>query len=302
MEWSWIVLAVVADIAVYCWHGLRWSLLLHPVVKVSIARTIRAIYVGLFANEVLPFRVGEVLRCYLLTRWTALPFSVSLASALIERLFDGIWMYVCLLAALQLVMVPRQLRYLDEAAYFLGIVLLIGTVVLGIALFQRHMARPFLTGARWKLRIAILLDDLALMGHSRYLARAFLQSLPYLLLQVVPIWASFRGYGLDLPISAAFVVMVFVRLGTSIPSAPGNLGLFQFLTKECLQHVFQVPGPEAARFSLVLWGIVTLPLLIAGSMALIVTGAKLGELQRAAATEAKKQESRTEQAPESTGA
>jgi hypothetical protein len=292
MDWSWVAIAVAADIAVYVWHGLRWGLLLHPVVPIPLARTVRAIYVGLFANEVLPFRAGELLRCYLLTRWTSLPFSVSIASALIERLFDGIWMYLCLLLALQMVMLPPPLRHLDDAAYLLGVLVLIGAVVLGVALFQRHMADPFLHGAPWKRRVAVLLDDLALMGHSRYLARAFVQSLPYLLLQVVPIWASFRGYGLDLSVSAAFVLMLFLRLGTAIPSAPGNLGLFQLLTKECLQHLFQVPADEAARFSLVLWGIVTLPLLTAGFVALAVTGARIGELRKAAAAEALKQESR----------
>ena len=85
MKWSWLVLAAVADLSVYCWHGLRWSILLRPIVKIGASRTIRAIYVGLFANEVFPFRIGELLRCFLLTRWTSLPFSVSLASALIER-------------------------------------------------------------------------------------------------------------------------------------------------------------------------------------------------------------------------
>jgi hypothetical protein len=103
---------------------------------------------------------------------------------------------------------------------------------------------------------------------------------------VIPIWASFKGFGLDLSIGAAFVVMVFVRLGTSVPSAPGNLGLFQLLTRECLQYLFLVPAAEAARFSLVLWGIVTVPLLLAGGIALIVTGARIGELKKAAEQEA----------------
>jgi hypothetical protein len=286
MQWSWIALAVVADITVYVWHGLRWRLLLRPVVAVNVERPVRAIYIGLFANEILPFRVGELLRCYLMSRWTRLPFSVSVSSAVIERVFDGIWLYLCLLAALQVVQIPRQLRYLDDAAYILGVVVLIAGAVLAVALFQRHMARPFLTGARWRRRVAVLFDDLAQMGHSGYLGWAFLQSLPYLLLQVVPIWASFRAYGLDLSIVAAFVLTVFVRLGTVIPSAPGNLGVFQFLTKECLQHLYNVPAASAARFSLVLWGIVTLPLLVLGLVALAITGARIGELRRAAEQEA----------------
>ncbi|HEX5431613.1 MAG TPA: lysylphosphatidylglycerol synthase transmembrane domain-containing protein, partial [Bryobacteraceae bacterium] len=101
MDWKWVAVAVAGDIAVYLWHGLRWSLLLRPLVRAGYWRTVRAIYVGLFANEVLPFRAGEVLRCYLLSRWTELPFSVSLSSAVIERVFDGIWLCACLFLALR---------------------------------------------------------------------------------------------------------------------------------------------------------------------------------------------------------
>jgi glycosyltransferase 2 family protein len=115
-----------------------------------------------------------------------------------------------------------------------------------------------------------------------------LQSLPYLLLQVIPIYAALQAYPFNLSdrfdptIGVAFALMVILRLGSVVPQAPGNLGLFQFLTKEALERIFNVVPAEAARFSLVLWGTVTIPLLVAGFVALMVTGSKLFELKRAA--------------------
>jgi len=95
-----------------------------------------------------------------------------------------------------------------------------------------------------------------------------------------------KGYGFDdLSLTQAFALMVILRLGSVVPQAPGNLGLFQFLTKETLEKVFNVVPAEAARFSLVLWGVVTLPLLIAGFAALTITGAKISALRQAAHTE-----------------
>lgn len=286
MNWWWVALAVVADIAVYCWHGWRWSLLLHPIEPVKYWMTVRAIYVGLFANEVLPFRAGELLRCYLMSRWTALPFSVSLSSALIERIFDGIWLCSCLMLTLQFVKFPRNLRYLVDGGYGLGIVVLGLTALLGLAMFRRHKTRAVLSGTTWQRHIRVLIDDLSLIGHSRYLYLAFLQSLPYLLLGVIPIYASFKGYGFEeLSLGQAFTLMVILRLGGVVPQAPGNLGLFQLLTKMSLVEIFNVVPVEAERFSLVLWGIVTLPLLTAGFVALIITGVRLGALRRAADAE-----------------
>ena len=56
MHWGWVGAAVLFDILVYFLQGWRWSLLLRPVADIPYARSIRAIYVGLFANEILPLR------------------------------------------------------------------------------------------------------------------------------------------------------------------------------------------------------------------------------------------------------
>jgi uncharacterized membrane protein YbhN (UPF0104 family) len=105
---------------------------------------------------------------------------------------------------------------------------------------------------------------------------------------VIPIYASFRGYGFDdLALVDAFALMVILRLGSVVPQAPGNLGLYQFLAAESLIKIFNVVPDQAHRFAQVLWGIVTLPLLIGGVVALSVTGARIGELRRAAHAETK---------------
>jgi uncharacterized membrane protein YbhN (UPF0104 family) len=282
MNWWWLGLAVVADISVYCWQTVRWRLLLLPVEPVTFRQGVSAIYVGLFANEVLPFRAGEILRCYLVSRWTKLPFSVALSSALIERIFDGIWLCLCLILTMRFVRVP----WLKDGGYLLGTVVLSGAALLALAMFLRQRTRALLLGDGWQRHLRVLIDDLNLIGHSRYLYFAFLQSLPYLLLQVIPIYAAFQAYGFDLSIGVAFALMVILRLGSVIPQAPGNLGIYQLVTKEVLERVFNVPGAEAARFSLVLWGTVTIPLLLAGLVALMASGSRLFELKRAAEGEA----------------
>jgi uncharacterized protein (TIRG00374 family) len=288
MDWWWLGLAVVADIAVYCWQALRWRMVLRPVEPVSFRQAVSAIYIGLFANEVLPFRAGEILRCYLVSRWTKLPFSVAISSFLIERIFDGIWLCLCLLLAIRLLRVHHHIGWLVRGGYIVGLVVLAGAALLALAVFLRQKTRALFSGDGWQRHLRVLIDDLNLIGHSRYLYFAFLQSLPYLLLQVVPIYAALQAYkfdespGFDPSLGVAFALMVILRLGSVVPQAPGNLGLFQFLTKEALQRMFHVAPAEAARFSLVLWGTVTLPLLVAGFFALMVTERKLFDLKRAA--------------------
>ena len=85
LDWRYVTLAVIFDLAVYVSHGWRWNILLRPVACPSLWRTVQAIYIGLYANEVLPLRTGEVIRCYLLAHWNNIPISIAGASAAIER-------------------------------------------------------------------------------------------------------------------------------------------------------------------------------------------------------------------------
>jgi hypothetical protein len=255
---------------------------LRPVVSSSFSQATRAIFVGLFASEVLPFRGGEAVRCFLMTRWTKLPFSVSVASVLIERVFDGAWLWLGLWISLKYVELPRQLGYVND---LLGLFVLGGAATLGLALVRPRPPRSALRRPGWRHHLAVLMDDLALIGHSRYLYFALLMSVPYLLLQVIPIWAAFEAYGFDLGIGAALALMLLLRLASVLPQAPLSLGLFQILTKQFLVRAYDVDPSDAGRFSVVLWCVVKATPLIAGFIALAITGAKIGELKKAADAE-----------------
>ncbi len=285
MNWWWVALAILADVAVYTFQAQRWSMLLRPVEPASLWQTLRAVYVGLFGNEVLGFNAGEIVRCYLVTKWTKLPLSVSLASAVIERIFDGIWLSLAVLLTLRIVPRPHHAKLLIGSEYVLIGFVVIGGLLLGAAMFYPHHARTMLAGNSWKRHLRVLIDDLSLIGHSRYLYYAFFTSLGYLVFQTIPIWASFKGYGFeDLGLSYAFAAAVIMRMSSAVPQAPGNIGIY-IATKYILTKILGVVPRDAENFAVVFWGIVTLRLIIGGIIALFVTGARFGELRRAARTE-----------------
>jgi uncharacterized protein (TIRG00374 family) len=278
MNWKWVGAAVIFDVLVYFLQGWRWSLLLRPVAYIPYARSIRAIYVGLFANEVLPLRTGEVIRCYLLGRWSGLPFTVALSSAIIERVFDGIWLIVCWLVTAQFVALPEIYHTLGKG---LAVVVLVGAGLLAAAMFARHRTREAFANNKYLSKLNVLLEDLHIIGHSKYLYISALASLPYLLLQVLPIYALAHGYGIPISLGQGFALMVILRLVSVVPQAPGNLGTFQAAAAFGL-IMFGVDDSLARRFSFVMWAVITFPLLIVGFIALAITGLKLSELRRQA--------------------
>lgn len=292
LDWRWVALAAISDIFVYVIQGWRWSLVLRPVAPASNWSSVRAIFVGLFASEVFPLRAGELIRCFLQARWTEIPASVTLASALIERIFDGLFLLVGLFFSLDYVRhfklnrgQARAITILTDGSISLALLILISGALLAVVMFWRQQALDTFLNARMFSWVHVLIEDLHLIGHSRYLYFAALMSIPYLLMQVVPIYALMQAYALDEASWArAAALMVLLRLGSVAPQAPGNVGLFQVISTLGLT-LFGVQQAEARRFTLLLWGVITLPLLVAGFVAMVVTGAKIGEIHREARAE-----------------
>jgi glycosyltransferase 2 family protein len=289
LDWRWVTIAAVADVLIYVVQGWRWGLLLRPVTPVSPWASVGAIFVGLFANEVLPLHAGELIRCFLMARWSKIPISVTMASALIERIFDGMLLIAGLILSVRYIRHfplssghTRAIGIITTGSIFLAILLLICAALLAIAMYWREQTLDALLDARLFSWAHVFIEDLHLIGHSRYLYFSVAVSIPYLLLQIVPIYAIMQAYGFDgVSWAQAGALMVLLRLGTVLPQAPGNIGLFQVVSTLVLT-LFGVPVATARRFAAILFAVVTLPLLIVGFFALVASGAKMGDIQREA--------------------
>jgi hypothetical protein len=95
IDWWWVLPALVLDVLSYLSQGERWRRLLRPLGRISTLRTTQAIYAGLFINEILPMRVGEIGRAYLVSRWLERPFLAVVPSMAVERLMDAVWLRTC---------------------------------------------------------------------------------------------------------------------------------------------------------------------------------------------------------------
>ena len=283
MNGRWVLLAVTSDICVYVLHGLRWKLLLNPVERVPFWDCVRAIYVGLFANETLPLRAGELIRCFLLSKSSGIPISVSFASALIERIFDGVWLMCCFFTSLHMGRLPGVLV---KGGYILGVMIALLGILLAYAMYARKQSLDLFLGMSWPRWLNTLIEDLHLIGHSRFLYLSFLVSGIYMLSQMVPIYATIRASNLPVPWTAAFTMMVLLRLSSIVPQAPGNLGSFQWVTARTL-ILFGLASALSKRFSLILWAVLTLPLIVIGFIALALEGVNLSHIHRQATASAR---------------
>jgi glycosyltransferase 2 family protein len=279
LDSRWVLLAVVADLVVYVVHGWRWKTLLAPVARLKFWRTVQAIYIGLFANELLPLRPGELIRIYLMAHWNDLRISLGFASWAIERLIDGFWLVAAFLVLAELVSsIPKDLVIGVE---IMGSLLVLGVTALVAVVMRKEHAHAALAESRWAATLRHVIEGLQLMGNARTLTYTALISLLYLAVQFVPIFALMKADGLDLSFWAAAAVVTVVRIATVIPNAPGNLGLGQAAYFLALK-LFEIEDKHAKDLSLIMYLASTLPLLLGGAVATALTGLNLSELRERA--------------------
>lgn len=276
LDWKWVAIAVAADLAVYVCHAWRWNTLLSPVVRLGLWRTVQSIYIGLFANEVLPLRVGELIRCYLLAHWNGLRLSLGLASAAVERVIDGFWMLGAFLITASFVKgIPRDITILVQG---LAGLLLISAAALAWTVLHKHNAAAVLRESRWSSGLRHVIEGLHLMGNPKTLGATGLISLLYLLIHMFSYYALLKADLFDFSFWAAAGITVIIRLATVIPNAPGNIGVVNLACVVAMQP-FGVEKNDAATFSIILFGALTAPLLVGGAVATALAGLNIGELR-----------------------
>lgn len=281
MHWRWVALAIASNALLYLLAAWRWQLLLKPIEPVRFAETAQALYVGLFANEVRS-PAGELVRCFLLSRSSGIPISVTFASALIERIFDGIWLMAGFFLCLHIGRLPGVLL---KGGYILGIMIVVLAALLGYAMYAKKQSLDLVFGLAWPRWFNTLIEDLHLIGHSRYLYFSFLVSGAYLLAQVLPIYTLVTANGLGVPWTASFTTMILLRLSSIVPQAPGNLGSLWVTARTLI--MFGLAAPHARRFALMLWAILTIPLILIGFVALALEGINMTHLHKEATAAAK---------------
>ena len=279
LSWGWVLVAVIADLTVYLVHGWRWKTLLGPVARLRYWRTVQAIYIGLFANEVLPLRPGEIIRIYLMSHWNDLRISLGFASWAVERVIDGLWLLVAFSVMAGLVKgIPKDLVI---AVQILGAVLILATIGLVAVVLRKEEAHAAVAESRWAATLRHIIEGLHLMGNIRTLSLTALISLLYLMVQFVPIYALMKADHLDLSFWAAGAVVTVVRIATVVPNAPGNLGVGQLAYFISLR-LFELDEHDARNLSQIMYFAATLPLLLGGALATALTGVNIGELRERA--------------------
>jgi len=284
LNWWWVTLGVFSDILSYASQGYRWHLLLKPLGEIGTLRATQAVYSGLFVNEILPMRIGEIARAYLVSLWMKKDIVAVIPSMALERLFEGIWLAAGMGVIAIFVPLPRNLL---RAGDIFGLAVLVVTgAVLYLTLRKKRegAAEKAKKTFRWKplqrlLSVPGRLEGgLRTIGISRYSVTAFFVSLLLYVFQALAFWFIMKAYGLHLSIWVGAAVFLIVHFGTALPNTPANIGTYQLFCVLGLT-LFRVEKTAAAGFSIVVFVLLTIPLWVIGFFALGQSGLTLSAIK-----------------------
>lgn len=260
-NYLWVALVVVCTLLSYVLRTIRWGRILQPTHQLPFTTLLPVLFIGFMANNVLPARVGELVRAYALGQKTGLSKSLGLATILIERLCDGISLVVALGVVSVFFPLPTWGRGVGYVAGTLFLVAVVGSLLVlarepvALGLLGR-LTRPLpvrLAGAIQEKAGAFVVGLRALRSGSNLLLIAgwslliwSVETTSYLL--VIKSFNPTLSRGT--PLIAALLMMVMVNLGTLIPSAPGYVGVFQAFGVLALS-AFGIPSGVALGVAIV---------------------------------------------------
>jgi glycosyltransferase 2 family protein len=228
VRWEWVAAAIGLNLASVLARALAWD----TTIKQSIDKpqprfrlVFSAFSVGLFANAVLPGRVGEVARVVVLRR--RLPGRKGLAATLVGSVFAH-RMFDVPAAATLVVFVLATAKLPGWALGSIAAALAIGLTLMLVALFlARRQHRELQELGRIRMLLARAREGLAILRSPK--AAAIAVGFQYLgwFCQLLAVWAAMRAFHIYQPLSVAGLVLVLINVVTIVPFWPGNVGVVQ---------------------------------------------------------------------------
>jgi glycosyltransferase 2 family protein len=228
VRWQWVVGAIGLNVASVLTRALAWETTINQSLEPPHPRfplVFSAFSVGLFANAVLPGRVGELARVVVLRR--RLPNRRGTTATLIGSVFAHRMFDVPPAATLVVfVLVTAKLPgwALGSIAAALGIGVLLMLIALGLA---RRQHRELQEVGRMRLLLARGREGLTILRTPK--AAAIAVTFQYLgwFCQLLAVWAALRAFHIYQPLAVAGLVLVLINVVTIVPFWPGNVGVVQ---------------------------------------------------------------------------
>jgi uncharacterized protein (TIRG00374 family) len=284
----WLLPGVIVYFISVWFRAWRWGFLLRSSKHIPTRRLFPVVVIGYMGNDILPFRLGEVLRAYVLWRKEGTNVGTTLTTAVMERLFDGLTMVVFILFGLLFVPLSAFLSQLVTVAsvVFFGALVVFLFLAAQPGLLRRfaHALIDRLVPLRLRPPVLELVEGviagLESLRSGRDVLIVFGVTLWVWILETIKYWlVSFAFPDLHLSYVGILLMGGAVNLLTALPSLPGYIGTFEVGIK--ILESIGAPSAPAGSYILVLHAILLIPVTLLGLVFMGLEGIHWAEVWEA---------------------
>jgi uncharacterized protein (TIRG00374 family) len=257
ISFGYIIPALAAIFLMQFLRSFRWGLILRPIGKVDQLSLFSVTSVGFLAIIAIPARMGELARPYLITKKSSIPMSSALGTIFVERALDSLT--VLIIAVIVLFFTPLPPWLVRSCVLFLLVTLAFFAVMI-LMMIRREATLKVLAPligrlpARYAAAVNRVIDrfieGFRIMVDPALLLLVTVLSILIWLVDVLAIYLLFSAFSLNLPVAAAFVLMIILVIGIAIPTAPGFIGNWHYF---CILGLglFGIPKTDALTFAII---------------------------------------------------
>ena len=276
--WYLIPACLFYQASTFC-RAFRWRILLRHIKNISTLNLYPVVVVGYMANNLLPLRVGELVRAYYIGERESISSVSALTTIFIERLFDALTLLsflVILALFVPMMELAKEFSNLSNVPWFLLPVIISVPFVIMFALLIMSAYRPLTIENLVRILIRPIPDIIGKrILHFTRLVIMGLDGLkdPKLILFL---------FILSLPIWLILIVTSLSNIGSSVPAPPGGVGLFELIARETLVllPIAYVDRSIAAAYVVVVHAVLIIPMIVLGQVFLLTGNMTIKKIWR----------------------
>ena len=291
LDWRYLLAAIFVTFVSYSLRAVRWHYLVLPLKKAAPRNLLAATIICYMANNLLPARLGEFIRAYLLAEKENLEASSVFATLVLDRLFDGFSVLIILLVTFFTVKLPPGMENVQRGLVTGGYVTfaLYVTVIIFLVFLKRRTAttlsftskilKPFPAKVSGKV-IPVLgsfISGIRLTSNPKELFALVFSSALIWGTAVWPVDLLLKAFRIDLPLAASMFILVFLVFAVMVPASPGYIGTYHAACMYGLM-AFNVPKELALSVAIVMHSISFFPVIIIGFLFLWKDGISFSSL------------------------
>jgi len=282
---TYLLISIIIMVSRVFVRAMRWKLILLPLHTFKLSPLYKSTMIGYFGNGVLPFRLGELLRAYAISRSNSISSSSAFGTILLERLLDMIGLVV-----LMMIMVFfSPLMEWSENVLFGLILITIGGFIVVFWLGKSH-SKFHEAVVHWKLfeknsgQIVLriinnILEGLTSIRKTKHTFSLIFYTITLWIMYFICTYLVVLATQIDISWIDSIIILIATTLAISIPSAPGYVGTYHAAAVYVLVNLFHVELAESRAFSVLIHAIGYIPLVLIGFVYFLRSSIHFKEIQ-----------------------